>query len=441
LAENGYETIRKNGERGDTTMTSSSTSTMPTFANTDPLTLCTETLAVLADQAKTKTYTKGVETYFSPDISKEEMAKRLQMFGDVSVRDYRQRPQRQLDGAGQPYKDDYLTEQYKKSSAEREAHGKALYALPYKEENKEERHRLAVLEERARNTANFYRQMPDELANWRPQRLVALDLYVNHHKRDDYEETAQKHPDDKFVQQIWSCIRQRCETMDEANKERGNPMRNIHMALYFTPAETYFSCDWETAKPMEHAIVFGHHQTEYRLDDSGEVVCFQSNITIRRIEKEAQEEAKKQADKRAEAERKAKEEADYLASLTHHTDQWGHRFTQVGTKKVTARYDEVWVLEDYKKQNGWFDLASVARMEKVYSGKFLAVRVADDATHSLFVCEAMTTDYSAKTIVRTPALFTFRIEKGKGGKFKDDNKTKQLRVSEKIDLSQFPKNA
>jgi hypothetical protein len=416
---------------------------MPIFANTDPLTLCTETLAVLTDQAKTKTYTKGVETYFSPDISKEEMAKRLGMFGGVTLRDYRQRPQRQLDGAGQPFKDDYLTEQYKKSSAEREAHSKALYALPFKEENKVERQRLAVLEEQARNTANFHRNMPDELANWRPQRLVALDLWVNHHKRAEYEATAKTHPDDKFVQQIASCIRQRCVAMDDANKERGNPMRNIHMALYFTPAETYFSCDWETAKPMHDTLVFGHHQTEYRLDDSGEVVCFQSNITIKRIEKEAQAEAKKQADKRAEAERKAKEEADYLASLTHHTDKWGHKFTQVGTKKVTARYDEVWVLDysGHKTHEEWNGLASVALMEKVWAWNFLAVRVADDDTHSLFVCEAILKDAGDKTPVRTPALFTYRIEKGKTGKFKDDNKTKQLRVSEKIDLSQFPKNA
>lgn len=422
--------------------TSISTSTMPTFANTDPLTLCTETLAVLADQAKTKTYTRSVETYFSPDLSLTQMRERLRMFGSVSVRDYRQRPDKQINSATSlPFTDDFLTEQYKKFSAEREAHSKALYALPYKPENKPERERLAGFEGQTRDMANFYYNMPYELANWRPQRLVALDLWVNHHKRAEYEATAKKHPADKFVQQIWSCIRQRCVAMDEANKERGNPMRNIHMALYFTPAETYFSCDWET-QSYEKNLTYGHHSTEYRLDDSGEVVCFQSNITIRRIEKEAQDEAKKQADKRAEAEKKAKEEADYLASLTHHTDQWGHKFTQVGTKKATARYDEVWVLEDYKKTNEWCDLASVARMEKVYSGaSFLAVRVEDTPTYSVFVCEAVTTGYGEKTIVRTPALFTYRIEKGKTGKFKDDNKTKQLRVSEKIDLSLFPKNA
>jgi hypothetical protein len=415
---------------------------MPTFPDTDPLTLCTETLAVLDEQRKTKTYTKGVETYFSPDISKEAMRQRLMMFGVVSVRDYRQRPREQIDPATQePYTAETIKREHDTWEMSRRAFSNQLNALPYKEENKAERQRLAPHEQNAREMANFYYNMPFELAKWLPQRLVALDLWVNQHKRAEYEATARLHPADKFVQQVWSCIRQRCVAMDEANKERGNPMRNIHMALYFTPAETYFSCDWETAKPMNDTIVFGHHATEYRLDDSGEVVCFQSNITIKRIEKEAQKEAKKQADKREEAERKAKEEADYLASLTHHTDQWGHKFTQVGTKKVTARYDEVWVLEDYKKDKEWNDLASVVRMEKVYSGKFLAVRVEDTATHSVFVCEAMTTGYSDKTIVRTPALFTYRVEKGKGGKFKDENKTKQLRVSEKIDLSQFPKNA
>lgn len=423
------------------TMSSSSTSTMPTFANSDPLTLCTETLAVLTDQAKTKTYTTGVETYFSPDLSLTQMRERLLMFGSVSVRDYRRRPEKQINPAtNQPFTDDFLTEQHKKFSAEREAHSKALNSLPYKPENKAERTRLNSAEQTARDWANFYRNMPAELANWRPQRLVALDLWVNHHKRAEYEATAKKHPADKFVQQIWSCIRQRCVAMDEANKERGNPMRNIHMALYFAPAQTYFSCDWETASPTEDKV-FGHHATEYRLDDSGEVVCFQSNITIRRIEKEAQAEAKTQEQKRAEAEKKAEKEADYLASLTHHTDQWGHKFTQVGTKKATARYDEVWVLDDYTKTNEWCDLASVSIMEKVYSPSFLAVRTADTPTYSVFVCEAITTRHGNKKPVRTPALFTYRIEKRKSGKFVDENKTKQLRVSEKIDLSLFPKVA
>jgi hypothetical protein len=228
--------------------------------------------------------------------------------------------------------------------------------------------------------------------------------------------------------------------MDEANKVRGNPMRNIHIALYFTPDQTYFSADWETSAPHEDKV-FGHHATEYRLDDNGEVVCFQSNITLKRIEKDAQDEAKKQTDKRAEAERKAKEAADYLASLTHHTDAWGHKFTQEGTKKVTARYDNVWVLDptDYRKDVAeWCDLASVKLMERVgMDSKFLAIRVADYDTHSLFVCEAVV--LNGKTHAPTN-IFTYRIEKGKTGKFKD-NKTKQLRVSEKIDLSQFPKVA
>ena len=150
--------------------------------------------------------------------------------------------------------------------------------------------------------------------------------------------------------------------------------------------------------------------------------------------------AKKQADKRAEAERKAKEEADYLASLTHHTDALGHKFTQEGTKKVTARYEDVWVLDpsDHKDREKWNDLASVKLMEKVWVDKFLAIRVADYETHSLFVCEAVVID--GKTHSKTN-FFTYRIEKGKTGKFKDANKTKQLRVSEKIDLSQFPKVA
>jgi hypothetical protein len=38
-----------------------------------------------------------------------------------------------------------------------------------------------------------------------------------------------------------------------------------------------------------------------------------------------------------------------------------------------------------------------------------------------------------------PQPLTVQINKGKTGKYKDDNKTKQLRVVEKVDLKDFPK--
>lgn len=177
--------------------------------------------------------------------------------------------------------------------------------------------------------------------------------------------------------------------------------------------------------------------TEYRLEPNGEVVQFKSNITLYKEQKEAEDKENAQKAKREAEEAREKKKADELASLTHHTDSWGHPYSQKGTKKITAVYDEIWNLDGSTQQRKeWNDQVAILTMStKRWITTFLG-RLEDDApTHSLFTCHA----YEDHDVIHLfPKPFMVRVEKTKSGKYRE-NDTKKLRLDKKFNLEHFPK--
>jgi hypothetical protein len=170
-------------------------------------------------------------------------------------------------------------------------------------------------------------------------------------------------------------------------------------------------------------------------------------------QKEREEEEKREERKRLEEEEKQKKKEEELAGLTHHTDQWGHPYSQKGTKKITAFYDDIWCLDptSHEMRNEWEDRVAVTTMRgRAYINLFLGRRVVDTPEHSLFSLIGFKHHYyvpsnvegelprSVEAIDYFPSPITVQISKTKSGKYRE-NKTKQLKVSEKVDLKDFPK--
>ena len=120
---------------------------------------------------------------------------------------------------------------------------------------------------------------------------------------------------------------------------------------------------------------------------------------------------------------------------------------------ITAFYDDIWCIDplSYKMQEEWEDRVKVLTMRsREYVNLFIGRRVVDTPEHSLFSLIGFKHHYyvpsnvegelprSVEAIDYFPSPITVQISKMKSGKY-IKNKTKQLRVSEKIDLKNFPK--
>ena len=421
--------------------------------DTLPTTLCEQTLAVLKDQEETKIYTKIVDVFWSPDVSLEEMKEKMKLFGYVEVRDHRIRPSSHINpSTNLPYTPKEIKEN-------EDACIRRIDELREVIKNKTTTDTVCRdshyhVKSECEKRSKLY-TLPERMRSWRPMRQVDASLLLNHHKKVQYQEIAKKYPQDVFVQQIWSCIRQRCEIMDEANKGRKNPMRNIHIQLTVTPAETYFCASWDINRSENDGgyTTYLTNMTEYRLDPNGQVVQFKSEVTMNIEQKQKEEKDKIAERKRLEEEAKQKKNAEELAGTTHHTDQWGHPYSQKEKKKNTAVYDNIWRLEPTSSEmrKEWDDRVPVVLMRaRAYGDIYLGRRVVDTSTHSIFTLFGFTYHYlvlneitRVSTVVEGidyfPQPLTVQINKGKTGKYKDDNKTKQLRVVEKVDLKDFPK--
>jgi hypothetical protein len=316
---------------------------------------------------------------------------------------------------------------------------KRLRNLDWGKENDHERRILTGDLKNAREWKEKWAGMPEKMSSWKPQRLVVVDVYLNQNKQAKYREVAEKHKDDVFVQQIWSCIRQRCEAMDEANKSRRNPMRNIHISLTFTPAETYFNATWDIRAKWNgdmSGYIYLHHGTEYRLDPSGEVVAFKSQITIQKEREEKEEEDKKAEKKKKKDDEKAKRDAEKEAKLLANQtkgEQYGLTWTKDGT--LDAKYDDVWVM-DTNSQQHWD--AEVQMMgHKSVCVMYLGRRVGDAVEQATFLVVGFCDRMGKCDFVPFADPIPHIIRKGRTGKLRDD--TRRLGLGGKYDLTAFPK--
>lgn len=425
--------------------------------DTLPTTLCEQTLAVLKEQEETKLYTKTIDVFWSPDVSLEEMKEKMKLFGHVEVRDHRIRPSSHINpSTNLPYTPKEIKEnedacQRRIDELREVIKTKTTTDTVWRDSHYESK---SECEKRSK-----FQNLPARMRTWKPLRQVDASLLLNHHKKVQYQEIANKYPQDVFVQQIWSCIHQRCSLMDEANKGRKNPMRNIHIQLTVTPAETYFCASWDIHRSEYRNeyesgyITYLTNMTEYRLNPDGQVVQFKSEVTMNIEQKQKEEKDKIAERKRLEEEAKQKKKEEELAGTTHHTDQWGHPYSQKEKKKNTAVYDNIWRLEPTSSEmrKDWEDRVPVVLMQSRARGDiFLGKRVVDTPSHSIFTLFGFTYHYlvlnevsraitTVEGIDYFPQPLTVQINKGRTGKYVEDNKTKQLRVVEKVDLKDFPK--
>jgi len=163
---------------------------------------------VLKQQAESKIYTKTVDVFWSPNVTVEGMKEKMRLFGSVDVWDGRNRPDSHISkDTNLPYTPEEIKTHkdacksriadLRKIIRNKDTPADVLRESQY--ESKKECDALSRLQ-----------ILPDRMKSWRPLREIDASLNLNHHKKDSYKEIAEKYPDDVFVQQIWSCIRQRC---------------------------------------------------------------------------------------------------------------------------------------------------------------------------------------------------------------------------------------
>jgi hypothetical protein len=411
-----------------------------TFPDNKIDTLCEETLAILNKQKQTKIYTQNPDVFWSPDVALEEVKTKTALFGRGGVWDGRVRPDGQIDPDTKTCWTEEKIKEKKDGLVEpmKEARSRSWDNTLTKEQRKNAQELLRDLDMELAK----WNGMSNWLMGWKPVRQVLRYIHLNQRDRSKYEETAKKYPDDVFIQQVWSCIRQRCEIMEEANKSRKNPMRNITITVIFTPSQTFFTASWDIHR-WSNGYTHETNRTEYSLQPDGQVVQFKSDITLNKEQKEREDaEATERRKREVEAIRERKK-AEELASLTHHTDADGHPYSQTGSKKITAFYRNIWRVlppsEEVCKM--WKEeirvLSKIEKDRYVYVTHFYGVRVDDNPQRSLFALVGWTESFSDKGIKMFPERHMFEVLKGKNGKYKKD--MKQLRVCEKMIVSDFPK--
>jgi hypothetical protein len=412
-----------------------------TFPDDKIDTLCEETLAILKQQAETKIYTPNPNVFWSPDVALEEIRKKTALFsGHAGLWDGRVRPSEQIDPDTKTCWTQEKIKEKKDGLVEpmKEARSRAWDNTLT---NEQRRHSRELLKDLDMELAKW-NGMANWLMGWKPIRQVLRYIHLNQHDRSKYEETAKKYPDDVFIQQVWSCIRQRCEIMEEANKNRGNPMRTITLTVIFTPSQTFFTASWDIHR-WSCGYTAETNRTEYSLQPDGQVVQFKSDITLNKERKEAEDKEKEERKKREVEAEKERKKAEELAGLTHHTDAHGHPYSQKGNKKITAFYQNIWCFDapNDKLSKEWEDEIQVLQKLKedrwFHVSQYYGVRVEDNPHRSLFALVGWKESYSEKTIKMFPERRMFEVLKGKTGKYKD--KMKQLRVSEKMLVGEFPK--
>jgi len=289
------------------------------------------TLNVLRQQVETNTFTKTVDTHWNPqETDYLNLVNKLHsnLSCNVSVRDHRNRHWWQLqDDRHDVHTDDSIANEIKdlKSKLKNTKYGEKSYKSDEEDD------------EVIRKDISFYQGVKKHIIDWKPVRKVEIEFYMNYFKIDEYNKYFDANTN-TFYQQLKEIIALRKISMDEINKNRDNPIRNIHLTLTFTPSETYIVASWDICRNSEYSdrtLSYTRHRgqiTEYNIQ-SGKVVEFKSKNTIE-IEK-------------ADAEKKALKEAEGIVGsdgMVHSFEQ-GHAITFKKGMRHHARYDNLYSIE------------------------------------------------------------------------------------------------
>lgn len=247
--------------------------------NLSPSTLPQATLDVLANQKVTNVYLPMVETFWNPHVI-EEYHNALKYLNEktkvlsVIKHDYRLRPSRHYGRENVFLQPSVLDEEIKQLGDEIKAIplGSLAYGTP--------EHTIALNKHKELCSTKYHKEkLCRDIRDWRPLRVVEFDCSYNDHKANvliDFLRT-QTHVD--FFAKLLKMIEHRKAYMDELNRTRRNPIRNVRMILTITPERSYITATWEIHRSSDNWSVWTvHHKygKVYLLEEDptvDELVC------------------------------------------------------------------------------------------------------------------------------------------------------------------------
>lgn len=285
-----------------------------------PKTIPEATQDFIKQQIKDWTFTQVVDTYWNPTHIAEfhKTVAEMMPVTDSGWKDWRLRPMSHV------YNQECKGPITKEAIAERQKYYVNAWNEKWNEylkvkddvNKKEAVNREVTTIEKHKS---FWRNIEMNMMNWRPIRKVEFNTYTNYHKIDGI--LAKYNTDSALPlhKQICSVLIERKKVMDEMNKSRKNPMRNVHLNIAFTPAATFISASWDIHREnRDDGCYYTHylHASQYNLGKFGDaevVGDFKCLETLKQLEANAKEQRDKEIDKqRREEARKAKIDKAHL---------------------------------------------------------------------------------------------------------------------------------
>jgi hypothetical protein len=303
-----------------------------TAADDEPTTLPKKTEDELKRQVEHNEFPKEINTYWNPS----EIAEWLQVaevFRKQGIRitehDYRDRPYRLRQS------DEEIATNLKENEDELK---KMDEKSNYSDRDWTRRHR------HLEDIIASWKHRKEAMKKWKPVRMFKIKTYTNYHDVAKFEAKItpllQSLP--KVATQYLQLLKMRVAIMDDINKTRSNPIRNISLHLTITPAETYIVASWDIHRISdkdsyyEEITVHQNQITEYNIAN-GKVVEFKSKDTLAR--------EKAEADKQAEKDKESIVGDDGLV----HTMRDGHKVSFPKGMKHFAKFDDLYTIDGKDK--------------------------------------------------------------------------------------------
>lgn len=173
--------------------------------------------------------------------------------------------------------------------------------------------------------------------NWKPERRIVVSFTTNDHTTDktieEINKNKNKYP--TLASKIIQVINFRKNAMEEMNKKRSNPMRNIYINIVLTPMDFKADCSWTIHRSggKDDWTYYTHylHTTEYNLSGK-EVVEFKSREQLM-----------------TEEEKKKKEDRQKLKKVPYED------YYMIGKYNFPSKYtlDDVVLEEDWEEKTLW----------------------------------------------------------------------------------------
>jgi hypothetical protein len=281
-----------------------------------PASLPPATLKALADAKARNEYLEGVNCYWSPPET-DELINFTNAYNPASIRDFRIRHS-QLNVYDLPNKEARLVELNAISPALAKASSDARMAVSQTESRLRTERNLGYFDirnqpefieattlykkaeanvKRNQEDITYYKSLIAATKEWKPVRRIVVSFTANDHTTAktiaDIEANKDKYP--TLFPKLVAVINFRKAAMEQMNKQRSNPMRNIYINIVLTPMDFKADCSWTIHRSDSDWNYCTHylHTTEYNLAGA-EAVEYKSREQMMTEAEKAEEEAKKQ---------------------------------------------------------------------------------------------------------------------------------------------------